>query len=80
VAIGEIGDFPYLEAAVMGTHIGGDWTLETVRVGPSRCPGCGRPSTSVHGTYHRRIQDLPMQAGRVILNARIRQFRSESAP
>jgi transposase len=41
----------------------------------ARCPGCGRPSTSVHSTYHRRIQDLPMQAGRVILNARIRRFR-----
>src|SRR5215469_7154886 len=57
------------------THSGGEWTLETVRVGPSRCPGCGRPSTSVHSTYHRRIQDLPIQAGRVILHARIRRFR-----
>jgi transposase len=57
------------------THIGGSRTLETVGVGPSRCPGCGRPSTSVHSTYHRRIRDLPMQAGRVILSARIRWFR-----
>jgi hypothetical protein len=32
------------------THNGGEWTLETVRVGPSRYPGCGRPSTSVHST------------------------------
>jgi hypothetical protein len=23
------------------THIGGEWTLETVQVGPSRCPGAG---------------------------------------
>ena len=45
------------------THIGGEWTLETVRVGPSRCPGCGR-------TVDERPQHLPMQAGRVILNAR----------
>ena len=57
------------------THSGGEWTLETVRVGPSRCPGCGRRLTSVHSTYHRRIQDLPIQAGRVILHARIRRFR-----
>jgi hypothetical protein len=37
------------------THSGGGWTLETVRVGPSRCPGCGRPSTSVHSTSENRI-------------------------
>jgi transposase len=57
------------------THSGGEWTLETVRVGPSRCPGCVRRLTSVHSTYRRRIQDLPMQTGRMILNARIRPFR-----
>jgi hypothetical protein len=57
------------------THSGGEWTRETVRVGLSRCPGCGRRLTSVQSTYHRRTQDFPMQAGRTILNARMRPFR-----
>jgi transposase len=44
-----------------------------------RCPRCRRRSRRVHSTYSRRIADLPIAGGGVVLRLRVRRFRCPSS-
>src|SRR6476646_4259671 len=47
-----------------------------------RCPGCHRPSRSVHSRYRRRLADLPSFAATTTLTLQVRRFycRNPSCP
>src|ERR671932_1244399 len=50
--------------------------LRVVAVRPEApCPGCGRPSSSVHSRYERRVADLCWSQARVLLRVLARRFR-----
>ena len=40
----------------------------------ARCGRCGRVSTRVHSSYHRRLADLPVAGQRTELRLRVRRF------
>ncbi|MBL1287427.1 transposase family protein [Streptomyces sp. For3] len=56
---------------------------EVIRVGVrcrtagSRCPGCGRCSGRLHGSYLRFPADLPVAGRRVVLRLGVRRFTGE---
>ena len=41
----------------------------------SECPACGTQSTARHSRYWRRLQDLPVQGKRVVLQLRLSRWR-----
>nr|WP_241748362.1 transposase family protein [Streptomyces sp. M3] len=44
------------------------------RTAGSRCPGCGRCSGRLHGSYLRFPADLPVAGRRVVLRLGVRRF------
>jgi transposase len=49
--------------------------LAAPRRGRACCPRCGRASDRRHGSYARRLEDLPWQGRRVSLTVRVRRLR-----
>ncbi len=66
--------FPELEITL--TKYGNTHLLFTVRshVTSASCPGCGTPSSHLHGSYTRTITDLPISGRQVFLRLRVRRF------
>ncbi|QUC59160.1 ISL3 family transposase [Streptomyces sp. A2-16] len=42
------------------------------------CPDCGRPSERVHGSYQRRLRDLPLGERSVVILLKVRRFVCEA--
>jgi transposase len=51
------------------------WLALAVGQGRHTCPDCGELSTSRHSWHHRRLQDLPVQGLKVMLDLRIGRWR-----
>ncbi len=45
------------------------------RIAAPLCPGCGQPSSRRHGSYSRRLADLPWQGRRVQVEVQVRRLR-----
>lgn len=43
------------------------------------CPGCGTVSARVHAGYRRRLADLAVAGGRVVIDLAVRRFRCPAA-
>ena len=43
-----------------------------------RCPACGSLSSSVHSTYQRQLQDLPVSEWAVVLRLKLKRFRCQN--
>jgi transposase len=54
---------------------GGDWLISARGRGSRRCPGCNERSNSYHGSYLRRLRDLPIQGALVTLEVPSRRWR-----
>jgi transposase len=46
-----------------------------VAVGTASCPGCGQPSSRVHGKYRRTLTDAAIAGMRVLIELLVRRFR-----
>lgn len=44
------------------------------RAASAECPDCGGSSTRVHGSYQRRLKDLPLAGQSVVIRLRVRRF------
>lgn len=44
------------------------------RTAGAACPDCGRPSERVHGSYQRRLRDLPLGERSVVILLKVRRF------
>ncbi|MFG1963339.1 transposase family protein [Nonomuraea sp. NPDC049028] len=42
---------------------------------PISCPGCGQPSTRLHGHYRRLLQDLPAGGRQVLIDLTVRRLK-----
>jgi transposase len=53
----------------------GSWLISARGRGSRNCPGCGQQSDSYHGSYLRRLRDLPIQGALVTLEIPIMRWR-----
>ncbi|MFD4946386.1 transposase family protein [Streptomyces sp. NPDC058239] len=64
------------EVAVMSVEYDGEavWIGVTRKPADAECPGCGRWSNRIHGSYLRFPADLPSAGTRVVLRLQVRRF------
>jgi DNA-directed RNA polymerase subunit N (RpoN/RPB10) len=51
------------------------WIVSATCPGCGPCPACGTPSSARHSTYRRRLQDLPVQGSRVVIELSVARLR-----
>ncbi|MFI7148437.1 ISL3 family transposase [Nonomuraea sp. NPDC050022] len=70
--------FPHLSELVVEELIDrGGYVLVKARTRgrPISCPGCGQPSTRLHGHYRRLLQDLPVGGRQVLIDLTVRRLK-----
>lgn len=69
-----VPDYPAMAIQMIGEEACPIQVLLTSQVTTAPCPRCGTPSTRIHGTYERRLEELPGGMATLAIRLRVHRF------